>query len=64
VAGLFDRSALDFLGDDPMELLDRGEEVIVNRVGRTGAISPIDRATEPDLAELTAMATDLYFAVD
>jgi hypothetical protein len=64
LAGLFDRAALDFLGDDPAELLDRGEQVIVNRVGRTGAIGPIDRADEPDLQELTAMATDLYFAVD
>jgi hypothetical protein len=61
MAGVFDRSAVDRLDDDdaPMNLLDLGRDVVVNRVGRTAEVRPIDLADQPDLAEVTAMLVDV-----
>ncbi len=61
LAGVFARAVVDRLddADAPMNLLDLGEEVIVNRTGRTNQVAPIDVASEPDLAELAAMLVDV-----
>lgn len=61
LAGVFPRSAVDRLDDTdaPMNLLDLGEEIIVNRTGRTNQVAPIDVSAEPDLAELAAMLVDV-----
>jgi hypothetical protein len=61
LAGVFPRSVIDRLDDDdaPMNLLDLGQEVIVNRTGRTNQVAPIDVSSEPDLAELAVMLIDV-----
>lgn len=60
-AGVFARNVIDQLDDDdaPMNLLDLGQEVIVNRTGRTNQVAPIDISAEPDLAELAVMLVDV-----
>jgi hypothetical protein len=61
LAGVFPRSVMDRLDDDdaPMNLLDLGQEVIVNRTGRTNQVTPIDVSSETDLAELAVMLIDV-----
>lgn len=61
LAGAFPRSVIDRLDDEdaPMNLLDLGDEVIVNRTGRTNHVAPIDISSEPDLAELAVMLVDV-----